>query len=139
MQQEDYLKRQIDQLGQVLGKILASLAGTGTSGMMPCMMEASDHALKEELGMGVSDFTLMPAGKLIEAIREVKSLNAENLDKLADIFFLLAGQAGPGSPDYPGKQELSRMALAVYEHLDKTSSTYSFDRHLRIEKLKGAR
>ena len=48
MQQEDFLKRQIDQLGQVLGKILADLIGLKAVGQIGEGIEASSQALKKE-------------------------------------------------------------------------------------------
>lgn len=69
MEQEDYLKRQIDQLGRVLGKILADLMELKAQGQVGGGMEAASQALKNELGLNIDELTTIPAEKFITRIR----------------------------------------------------------------------
>jgi hypothetical protein len=63
--QEDYLKRQIDQLGQVLGKILADLIGLKTQGHIGEGIEEVNQKLKSELNLNINELTLIPVENFI--------------------------------------------------------------------------
>ena len=138
MQQEDYIKRQIDQLGRALGKILADLLGSGSGGHSFDGMEAADHALKGELGMDLKDLTVIPMENFIQTLQENAKFSLDNLDKLAEIFFLLAEECDVEGKDPEKKRNFYERSLAMYNHLDNTSLTYSFDRHKRMEEIKRA-
>jgi hypothetical protein len=82
MEQEDYLKRQIDQLGRVLGKILSDLCGSKTRGMISSGIEAASHDLKTELDMDINTLVSIPTSKLIDTLqqrKEPKPLNTQYL------------------------------------------------------------
>ena len=138
MQQEDYIKRQIDHLGRILGKILADLLGFGSQGMTMENVESVIWELNEGIGLTAGDQFSVPEEEFIEQLKDVKGLNEENLDKLANIFILLAGGPEPAvSPDK--KQKLYALSLAIFEHLETVSHTYSLDRHLKMDKTRQAR
>jgi hypothetical protein len=53
MEQRDYLKKQIDQLGQVLAKLFSDLLGLTNSGQINAGLEITDQTLKNELDFDV--------------------------------------------------------------------------------------
>lgn len=136
MQQEDYIKRQIDQLGRALGKILAELTGLKTQEQVNEGIESAGQTLKNELGFNIADLTIIPGEDFITALQDGRQWSNDNFDKLADILFLLAEELYPGDQEKGKKKKLYDRALILYEHLDATSSTYSFDRHVKMEKIK---
>jgi hypothetical protein len=138
MQQEDYLKRQIDQLGRALGKILADLLGSGSGGKSFDGMESANHALMGELGMDIKDLTIIPIEKFIQTLQENTKFSHDNLDKLAEIFFLLAEEHDMQGKDPKEKRNFYQRSLTIYNYLDNNSLTYSFVRHLRMEQIKSA-
>ena len=138
MQEEDWLIRQINQLGRVLGKILADLIGLKTQGQIGEGIEAADQTLKNELDLNIDDLTSIPIEKFIKTLQEGKKLSNENFGILADIFFLIAEELDQRGTDNEKKKKLYERSLNIYEYLDKTGSTYSFDRHFKIEKIKNA-
>lgn len=138
MEQRDYLLRQIDQLGRVLGKILADLLGLKNQGHISEGIAVADQTIRKELDLDIDALTSIPTEKFIETLQEDKKLSNDNFDKLGDILFLLAEELDDKGTDSEKKKKLFEKTLAIYEHLDKTDSTYSFDRHLKIEKIKNA-
>ena len=136
MEQEDYIKRQIDQLGRVLGKILADLVGLISQGQEDAGIESADQTLKTALELDSDQLADIPASDFLATLQLNKELNSQNLDILAGILFAIAEEAIP--PENDKKKKLLERSLTIYQHLDKTSSTYSFDRHLRIEKIKNS-
>lgn len=136
MQQEDFIKRQIDQLGRVLGKILADIMGTPTLGQLTECMAAADRELKSEMGFTLNELHSIPAELFIKTLQGNKKLNNDNYDTLADIFFHLAELLRKANNDLDRMQGLYARALMIYEHLDNTSSTYSFERQIKVGKIK---
>ncbi|MEI6051000.1 MAG: hypothetical protein WCS03_19090 [Bacteroidota bacterium] len=136
MEQEDYIKRQIDQLGRVLAKILADLTGLKNQGQTGVGYEAADQALINELGLNIDDMTSIPTEKFIKTLQDRRKLSNDNLDNLAEILFLIAEELNHKDTDNGKMKKFYERSLIIYEHLDKTSSTYSFDRHNKIEQIK---
>ena len=136
MEQEDYLKRQIDQLGRVLGKILANLTGLTTPGQSVDSIEATDQALKSELGLNLNDLSAIPADKLIKILQDEKKLHADQYEILAEILLLIAENAEGSNIVSHMKRDLLQRSLLLFEYADGSGTTYSFDRHLKIAHLK---
>ncbi|MEI6433796.1 MAG: hypothetical protein WCP32_03050 [Bacteroidota bacterium] len=139
MQQEDFIKRQIDQLGQALGKILADLIGLKSQGQVGDGIEAAGQALKNESGLNITDLVSIPAENLVTTLQSSRKMNADNFEKLADILFLLAEEPENRDIDNDKKREMYERSLTIYEYLDNTSATYSYDIHRKIEKIKTAK
>jgi hypothetical protein len=85
LQQEDWLLRQINLLGRVLGKILADLLGLKAHGQIGEGIEVAGQALKSELELDINDLAVMPAERFIITLREGKQFSDENFEMLADI------------------------------------------------------
>jgi hypothetical protein len=138
MQQEDWLIRQINQLGRVLGKILADLLGLKTRGQLSEGIEAAEQTLKNELDLNIDVLITIPAEEFIKSLQEGQNFSDENLDNLADIFFLIAEEPDQKGLDNEKKKKLYERSLTIYQYLDNKGTTYSFDRHYKIEKIRNA-
>ena len=136
MEQEDFLKRQIDQLGRALGRILAGLMGFKVRAQTSQGIETADQALKTELGLNLDDLCLIPAESFLTAMIDTKKFSDNNFEQLAEIMFLVAEELNIKGADDLKTEKLYERALLIFEILDKTSTTYSFDRHRKIEKIK---
>jgi hypothetical protein len=138
MQQEDWLIRQINQLGRVLGKILADLLGLKARGQVGAGIEAAEKELKNELDLDIDVLISIPKEEFIKSLQDGKKLSDENLENLAGIFFLIAEELDHKDIAIEKMKKLYERSLIIYEYLDKTSSIYSFDRHFKIERIKKA-
>lgn len=138
MEQEDYIKRQIDQLGRVLGKILADLTGLKSQGKTSVGIEAVDQVVKNELDFTIDEMTSIPTEKFINILQGGRKLSNDTINNLADILFIIAEELVPSDTDHEKKKKMYERALTIYEHLEKTSSTYSFDRRYKIAQIKEA-
>lgn len=136
MQQEDWFMKQINLLARVLGKILADLLGLKAMGRLDEGDEVTEMALKSELDLSIDDLILIPSDQFIISLKDDRKFSDDDLEKLAYIFYLIAeGLEKKGTGNEKALQLLVK-ALTIYEYLDKTGSTYSLDRHARIEKIK---
>ncbi|MBM3456495.1 MAG: hypothetical protein FJX80_15400 [Bacteroidetes bacterium] len=130
MEQRDYLKRQIDQLGQVLGKILLDLLGLKNSGQLNAGIEITNQTLKGELDFEIQDLLEISKDKLIHTLITQKNFTNENLDKLAEILLLVADNQQENT------KKLYERCLTIYKYLEKAENIYSLDRQWKIERIK---
>lgn len=133
MEQRDYLQKQIDQLGQVLGKILSDLLGLKNQGQINEGIELTNQALKKQLDLDIEELISISTDNLINILKTEKNISTENMDKLAELLLLIADH----NQDKNEKREMIyEKCLTIYEYLEKTETTFSFDRHLKIERIK---
>jgi len=133
MEHHDYLQRQIEQLGRVLGKMLSELFRLKSDGQIIEGIEITNQALKEELNLTIEDLTAIPTEKFINMLQSDQDFSNKNLEQLAGVLLLLAGNRSDGDET---KKMLYEKCLALYVHLNKTESTYSLDRDSKIERIK---
>lgn len=129
MVQQDYFMRQIDQLGRVLGKILSDIIGIKQKGQTSLDFEFAYQIFKSELDIDIDKLLTIPNNDFINILKNKKGFNNENLDKLADIFWEIAD-------NNEQSKYICKKCLIIYEYLEKTETTYSFDRNFKIERLK---
>ncbi|MEM9023850.1 MAG: hypothetical protein AAGB22_08905 [Bacteroidota bacterium] len=134
MEQQDYLQRQIEQLGRVLGKILANLAGLKNQGNVSEGLAIAAEALNSELDIDLDALAAVPTDALVKTLTEQHNIHQQHLDKIADLFFEFAeGFYQEGA--HQKAVNLYEKTMALYRHLDETGAAYSFDRHFKAEKI----
>jgi len=130
MEQQDHLKRQIDQLGRVLGKILSDLLDLKNQGQVNDGVEIADQALKSEIDFDIQELIDIPSDKLIDLLTKQRDLTNENIEKLAEILYIIADNR------LEGNKKLYEKCLTIYEHLVKVENIYSLDRQWKIQRIK---
>jgi hypothetical protein len=133
MQQEDYIKRQIDQLGKVLGLLLANLMGLKNQGNPSDSIEISNKILKSELSIDIDGIMVIPNDQFISTLKENRALSNQNLNQLSEILFLLAENAIDNNIR---KNTLYEKCLIILEYIELTENAYSMDRHFKIDLIK---
>ncbi len=131
MEQRDYLKRQIDQLGIVLGKIAANLLGIKNQGQISSGIEIANQMFKEELDIDIEELIHFPEDNFIHILQAEKGFNDQNLEKLTDILLFIA--ANEPNQD---QTSLYKKCLILHAYLEKVENIYSLDRQWKIEQLK---
>jgi hypothetical protein len=134
MKKQDYLIRQIDQLGCILGKILYDLLGLKIEGKLHLGTKLIQIQLKKALG--ISDFTGIPSEDFLEIIQLKNTLSNDSLETLADHLFLLAEEEAYQNNSEEKIHQLFERAHIIYQHLENTESTYSLNRHYKMDKIK---
>ncbi len=130
MEQRDYLKKQIDQLGKVLAKALSDLLGLKNSGQITAGLVITNQTLKNELGFTVKDLIDTPTDIFIETLTNDKNVTHENLEILAEILLLIAENRQEDN------KKLFEKCLMIYTYLEKTETFYSVERHQRMTRIK---
>ncbi|MDR2009336.1 MAG: hypothetical protein LBQ22_02505 [Bacteroidales bacterium] len=132
MEYEDYIKRQFDQLGRVLGKIIAGLIGQKNQGKVGMMIESANHVLENELDFNIDELLSIEPANFIHFLKVEKGLSNSNMEKIADILFLVADD----DADITYKEKLYEKCLIIYEYLDNNEKLYSLSRHEKLENIK---
>jgi hypothetical protein len=132
MIQRDYLVRQAEQLGRVLGIILSRLLGLKNQQKESVEISAVNRYFEEELDFNVDTLLAISPGDIVFRLRHEKGFDNAGLETLADILFTVADEVDSGQ-----EIQLYERSLAIYEdlrHSDK--KTFSYGRELRIMDLK---
>lgn len=133
-ERKDYLKRQFDQLGRALGKLLADLLGLKQQGKLGDGLAVVDQSLQEVLTLNFQRLVAIAPKELVPTLQRDYHLEPHHLEPMADILY----EAGEGfllQKDAATAHALWERALVLYTHLEASETTFSFERHLRIKHL----
>lgn len=130
MEQQDYLKKQIDQLGQALAKIFSVMLGLKNNGQINAGIEITNQSLKNEIDLDIENLLDIPTEDFINTLITQKNITNDNLDKLAEILLLIADN---GQLD---NKKLYEKCLTIYEYLEKVENIYTLNRQWKIERIK---
>jgi ABC-type proline/glycine betaine transport system ATPase subunit len=134
MEQQDYLKRQIDQMAKVLGKIIADITGLKDQGKVNEGMEIADQTMKSELALDMGDLLKIPKNEFIDTLLNKKQVHYENLEQFAEMLSELA-DGWLKQDDNEKAKGLYEKTLAIYEYLEETGSAFSFARNMKKQQI----
>ncbi|SFA74217.1 hypothetical protein SAMN05660845_0324 [Flavobacterium swingsii] len=123
MGKEDYLTRQINQLGFVLKKILEKLTRTKSSDGLSETVSVVNFKLNEQLGFDLEILDTISDDNLIEFLTQKEGFNHENLELFADILIKM------------DKEKYAKKALQIYNYVNQATATFSFERDFKIKEL----
>lgn len=130
---QDLLKKQIDQLGKLLNKILEDLIHPGDSDN-PTLPEAVQEVLLDAGEPGLNQLMALTPEEIVQIWVSKDSKTHENLEKLADIYAALSEKEA----DRAKKKPYSLKALSLYEYITSKTATFSFERNAKIQRLNAA-
>lgn len=131
MEQRDYLKKQIDEFGQVLFSLITNLLINKNAGTFNEALPSTDKQLKELLDYNLDELVSIPDEDFI-SILKAKKIKNDGLDKLSELLLLVADQEGSTEK---GKQYYKK-SLLLLDKLESVEAIYSMDRHRKIERVK---
>jgi hypothetical protein len=131
MEQRDYLLRQVELFGQVLGKLLIKLLNIENREQICSAFEITDQAFREDLGLDINALTTIDTSDLIKLLVAEKKFSNENMERLADIFFIIAASMGQEE-----RNQLHKKCLEMYERVEAADLTYSLNRHYKMEQIR---
>jgi hypothetical protein len=129
MEQQDYLKKQIDQLGQVLQKMFSDLIGKKNSGQISSGIELTSQHLKNELDLDLQSLLDIPTEDFVNTLMVHKNMTNSNLEKIAEILLFIADN------DDKDNKKLYEKVLIIFKHLEKTENIYSLERKWTMNRI----
>jgi len=133
MFRKDYIQKVIDQLGQMLGKVLTNFLGFKDFSDFQNRFDASEAMLKDALGVTVEELLYLPASHWIAKLDE--HFTIVHLAQVADIRFEIARlyYESKEGEYYAGALKQS---LLLYKYLEENDAVYVYERYLKMEWLK---
>ena len=134
MYRRDYFKKQVDQLGEMLAKLLADIlrVKSGNPGDQTEVMSTS--RFRELTGIDLNDIPESDDPDAIKQLLEKHQLSPEHLHVTADIFVEMADIQVSTNPD--AALRLYKKSLVLYQYLSKNQSTYSLEMHWKMERIR---
>ena len=135
MEQRDLVKDQIEQLGKVLGQIIAGFLGYKSSGRIDQGVEVTNRQLKSELSIDIDELVATSQNELKKYMVERK-MATRHVESLGE-YLREIGECRMSSNKNLAKTYLSK-SLELLDMEDEISQTISFERqHLksRIEDM----
>lgn len=133
MEQKDYILREIEKIGLILGYIRQKLFG-GKESLSLTIENKFDTAstmLLEESEFNLNKFLSLNAEESNEYISDFKGFSIENIELLADLIFdICIADTSSNSKKYLEK------TLQLYELCNLKSKTYSLKRENKIQTIK---
>lgn len=130
MLRRDYLKKQIDELGKALEKLLELVLRLKDQGQASVAMEHVWQSLKEQQ-LDPDVLISLPPGELIAQL-DAKGLPKENIALLAELFYQMAEI--DWEENNPRAGRLYRQAAVLFGRVQQNEKDYSLDRYYKQQK-----
>jgi len=130
MERRDYFKKQIDQLGRVLGKILADFLSLKNAAKAGEAVESVVQSLATKLNLDPAMLADIPRSEVVDKLIRVYGFSNDNLELLANILLTVAEER---KHDHSWKKLMGH-SLTIFQYLEIVDSTYSLER--RFKKIK---
>lgn len=129
---QDYLKKQIDQLGKVVAKLVADLMGLKSNFNITEAEELVNTVFEKELGFNFDEIVMQKNENLIQFLNTEKKFSQETIEDIANILFEL----GMVIEDKNKQANYLQKTILLFEHLNTERKTFSFDFMVKINKMK---
>jgi hypothetical protein len=135
MEQKDYILREIEKIGQIISYIRQKLFGGKDN--LPIFTESKkielNGLLLKEINFDLEKFLKLNHEEAYKYLGHFGGFSIENIENFAELFF----QIGFSEKTEESKIYIEK-SLQLYELTILKSKTYSFDREMRIQKIKSA-
>ena len=125
MEQRDYLKDQIDQMGKALAKVLSDLMGLKTKNEPQGALNQVNQQLKTQVDLDLDKLLKFSTDER-QVFLENDTFNAANLEKLAKILKEMGNLAAENRADYVSAY--FKLALELLNSADEKSKAISLER-----------
>ena len=127
--------KQINELGRVLGKILADLFRLKAQGKVSDSVQFVNQSLKQKIVLGLDELLEIPMNEMLTLLQTEKNFNDENLESLAELMSETAEIRDPKS-DQKLSNRLNLRSLEILEFLNEHSGSFSITRENQLRKIK---
>ena len=119
MVRRDYLQKQIDLLGRVLGKVLSDLLGLKNVGEIMEGIDSSYVALKSELNIDLEELLELTNEEFIQKLQTENKFNSDNLEKLSEIMLVMADKIFSEEKTKDKSLKLYIKCIALFQYVEK--------------------
>jgi hypothetical protein len=130
MEQKDYILREIQKISILLRYLLGKILPVKSFEEIKKINEEINQEFLKNLGYDLEALVNISKNKFDEEFGSNKGFNLENIELLADLLY----NASVKSTDT--KQKVLKKSLELYEYVNETGKTFSFEREIKIGKIK---
>ncbi|MBE9468658.1 MAG: hypothetical protein IMY72_10130 [Bacteroidetes bacterium] len=130
MEQKDYILREIDKIGVMLRYILAKLIPINSVREKNNISENINNELFENIGYDINSLLKISKNDFNDIFKYNKGFNLANIELLAELLYNISQKESDNS------QKILQKSLELYEFVNDSGKTFSFDRENRIDKIK---
>jgi hypothetical protein len=127
--------QQIEQMGQVLARLLAYLLGMKGTGSASLSLDEIRQHYDDKLNLPLDLIMETPKEQIIQLLTEKVRYMDRHLEKMADILSE-TGDLCEEAGDQESARDLWGKASIIYTHLQDTDKTFSMDRMQKISRLR---
>lgn len=133
MERRDYLKKEIDLIGAVLGLILSKLSDLKSKGPVEDNQERmARQSLEEQLQIDLTALLQMPETEMVPFLKTQRNFSNKNLAVFSEILWKLIEEK-------TAVPNLMPSCLNLLLYLEQTEKDYDLQRHWKIMQLKSIR
>lgn len=131
-EQKDYLMRQVEELGQVLAKIISSILSLKNAGNITNTYVTIQESFSKELDIDLEKMILLSEQDFIKFISDTFFDNPKILEILANILY----EAAEHSANSVEKKNCAEKSLVLFERSAGKEKTFSFSHQTKINSIK---
>jgi hypothetical protein len=129
MARYDLFKKLIEQLGLVLAKLIFNLKNDLAQGDIEESLESVNTVFQEEFERDFLEIENLSEEEFVELLKSNKKLNTENLEHLAELFYLI-GKSNEN-------KKLLKKSKTIIEYILNSTKTFSFQHQQKIQEIEG--
>lgn len=135
MIQRDFIKRQLEELGRAIRKIIADLLKLKELGKLDEGIVIAQETLKSTFDMDIENILSLPLNNFVETLIKEKKYRSVHLNYLGDVLFA-AAELFEQKGEKKKSNELNQRVLIIFNYVNQTEKTFSLERNNKIEKIK---
>ena len=136
MEQRDYFMRQVEQLGHVLGILVAKLLGIKQQGKLTEGIALINDTLVEQVDLDLASLLAIENEKLVKELTVKKGFTLAQLDFTAELLFQTGEFYQMDPQQVAVGQKYWDKARVLFEYVTANDPVFSFDRQRKLDQLK---
>ena len=132
MIQRDFIKRQIEELGRAIGKVISDILKLQERGKLNEGVTMSQEILKSSFDLNIEKILSLQIENFIETILSDTKLSPVHLNSLGDLIYVTAGLFEQKREPENAKKMYQKVLL-IFKYVDQTEKTFSVERNNKIK------
>lgn len=135
MIQRDFIKRQLEELGRAIGKVISEILKLKELGKLDEGIVMTQKTLESTFDLDIENILSLPLNNFVETLIKEKKYSPVHLNYLGDVLFI-AAELYDQKGEKKRSKELYQRVLVIFNYIDQTEKTFSLERNNKIEKIK---
>ena len=134
MIQRDFIKRQLEELGRAIAKVISDMQKLKVAGNVNDGIRLAQETLKSTFDLDMENLQSLPIDKFTETLITEKNLSIVHLNYLGNLLCATA-EMFDQKKDTAKAKKLYQKALAIFHYVDHNERTFSVERNNKIEAI----